>query len=71
MTFTKAHIVEELFAQNIFANKESAQIIDTLFELNGGSPEGRCYRLPIRCCLAGSGNRHPSAGISKSLYPFA
>jgi hypothetical protein len=39
--------------------------------LNGKSQEGRCYRLPIRCCLAGRGNRHPSAGTSKSLYPFA
>ena len=33
MTLTKAHIVEALSAQNIFTNKESAQIIDTLFEL--------------------------------------
>jgi len=34
MTLTKAHIVEALFAQNIFFTKpESAQVIDTLFEL--------------------------------------
>ncbi|MGA2403632.1 MAG: HU family DNA-binding protein [Syntrophobacteraceae bacterium] len=33
MTFTKAQIVEELFAQNIFIETESARIIDTLFEL--------------------------------------
>jgi len=33
MTLTKAHIVEALFAQNIFTKTESAQIIDTLFEL--------------------------------------
>ncbi len=33
MTLTKGQIVEELFAKNIFTKKESAQIIDTLFEL--------------------------------------
>jgi integration host factor subunit alpha len=33
MTLTKAQIVEALFAQDIFTKKESAQIIDTLFEL--------------------------------------
>ncbi|MGD0401427.1 MAG: HU family DNA-binding protein [Syntrophobacteraceae bacterium] len=33
MTLTKAHIVEALFAQNIFTKPQSAQIIDTLFEL--------------------------------------
>ena len=33
MTLTKARIVEELFAQNLFTRTESAQIIDTLFEL--------------------------------------
>ncbi len=33
MTITKAHIVEALFAQNIFTKTEPAQIIDTLFEL--------------------------------------
>jgi len=33
MTVTKAQIVEALFAENLFTNKESAQIIDTLFEL--------------------------------------
>lgn len=32
-TLTKAQIVENLFAQNIFTKGESAQIIDTLFEL--------------------------------------
>ena len=33
MTLTKAQIVEALFAKNIFTKKESAQVIDTLFEL--------------------------------------
>jgi integration host factor subunit alpha len=33
MTLTKAHIVEALFARNIFTKPQSAQIIDTLFEL--------------------------------------
>ncbi len=33
MTLTKAHIVEKLFARNLFTRGESAQIIETLFEL--------------------------------------
>ncbi len=33
MTLTKAHLVSALFAKNIFTKTESAQIIDTLFEL--------------------------------------
>ncbi len=33
MTLTKAHIVEALFAKNIFTKTESAQVIETLFEL--------------------------------------
>jgi integration host factor subunit alpha len=33
MTLTKTQIVEELFAMNIFNKTESAQIIETLFEL--------------------------------------
>ncbi len=33
MTLTKAHIVEALFAQNIFTRTQSAQIIGALFEL--------------------------------------
>lgn len=33
MTLTKAHLVEALFAENIFTKTESAQVIDTLFEL--------------------------------------
>jgi integration host factor subunit alpha len=33
MTLTKAPIAEALFAKNIFTKTESAQIIDTLFEL--------------------------------------
>ncbi|MGA3118904.1 MAG: integration host factor subunit alpha [Syntrophobacteraceae bacterium] len=33
MTLTKAHIVEALFAQNIFTRTQSAQVIDALFEL--------------------------------------
>ena len=32
-TLTKAQIVEDLFAQNLFTKNESAQIIETLFEL--------------------------------------
>ncbi|MGA3117063.1 MAG: integration host factor subunit alpha [Syntrophobacteraceae bacterium] len=33
MTITKAHLVEALFAENIFTKTKSAQVIDTLFEL--------------------------------------
>ena len=33
MTITKAHLIKALFAKNIFTKPESAQIIDTLFEL--------------------------------------
>jgi len=33
MTLTKAHLSEALFAKNIFTKTQSAQIIDTLFEL--------------------------------------
>ena len=33
MTLTKAHIVERLFAKNLVTKGESAQIIETLFEL--------------------------------------
>ena len=33
MTLTEAQIVEALFAKNIFTKAESAQIIETLFEL--------------------------------------
>jgi integration host factor subunit alpha len=33
MTVTKAHIVENLFGKNIFTKTESAQIIETLFEI--------------------------------------
>jgi integration host factor subunit alpha len=33
MTLTKAHIIENLFARNLFTKTESAQIIETLFEL--------------------------------------
>jgi integration host factor subunit alpha len=33
MTITKAHIVERLFGKNLFTKGESAQIIETLFEL--------------------------------------
>jgi integration host factor subunit alpha len=33
MTLTKAQIVERLFAKNLFTKGESAQIIETLFEL--------------------------------------
>ncbi len=33
MTLTKAQIIEALFAENIFTKTQSAQIIETLFEL--------------------------------------
>ncbi|MGA2403630.1 MAG: HU family DNA-binding protein [Syntrophobacteraceae bacterium] len=33
MTLTKAHLVEALFAKNIFTKTQSAHIIDTLCEL--------------------------------------
>jgi integration host factor subunit alpha len=33
MTLTKAQIVENLFAKNLFTKGESAQIVETLFEL--------------------------------------
>ena len=33
MTLTKAHIVEKLFAQNIFTKGESTHIIETLFAI--------------------------------------
>jgi integration host factor subunit alpha len=33
MTLTKAHIVEALFAKNIFTKTQAAQVIDALFEL--------------------------------------
>lgn len=33
MTLTKAHIVENLFARNVFTKTESAQIVETIFEL--------------------------------------
>ncbi|SPJ16171.1 integration host factor (IHF), DNA-binding protein, alpha subunit [Syntrophobacter sp. SbD2] len=33
MTLTKAHLAEALFAKNIFSKTQSAQIIETLFEL--------------------------------------
>jgi len=33
MTLTKAHIVENLFAKNIFTKSECAEIVETLFEI--------------------------------------
>jgi integration host factor subunit alpha len=39
MTLTKAHVVEKLFATNLFTKGESAQIVETLFELMKGSLE--------------------------------
>jgi integration host factor subunit alpha len=33
MTLTKAQIIEALLAKNIFTKTQSAQVIDTLFEL--------------------------------------
>ena len=38
-TLTKAQIVENLFAKNMFTKGESAQIIETLFELMKASLE--------------------------------
>lgn len=40
-TLTKAQIVENLFSENLFTKGESAQIIDTLFELIKHSLEKR------------------------------
>ena len=39
MTLTKAQIVENLFGKNVFTKVESAQVIDTLFELMKNSLE--------------------------------
>ncbi|MGO9019771.1 MAG: integration host factor subunit alpha [Syntrophobacteraceae bacterium] len=33
MTLTKAHLIEALFAENLFTKTQSAQIIGALFEL--------------------------------------
>ena len=33
MTLTRAQIVESLFAKNLFTKGESAQIVETLFDL--------------------------------------
>jgi len=33
MTLTKAQIVDNLFAENVFTKAESAQIVETLFEI--------------------------------------
>lgn len=41
MTLTKAHIVEALFAKNIFTKNQSGQIIHTLFELIKQSLQNR------------------------------
>jgi integration host factor subunit alpha len=38
-TLTKAQIVETLFSKNLFTKNESAQIVDTLFELIKASLE--------------------------------
>lgn len=39
MTLTKAQIVESLLAKNLFTKAESAQVINTLFELTKHSLE--------------------------------
>ena len=39
MTLTKAHIVENLFAKNIFTKSECAEIVETLFEIIKGTLE--------------------------------
>ena len=41
MTLTKAQIVEELFAENIFTKTESTRIIEILFELIKQSLQNR------------------------------
>lgn len=52
MTLTKAHLIEALFAKNIFTKTQSAQIMDTLFELmkqsleNGEDVSGICFQIP-------------------------
>ncbi len=33
MTLTKAQIVDNLFAENVFTKAESAQIVETIFEI--------------------------------------
>jgi integration host factor subunit alpha len=75
MTITKAHIVERLFAQNLFTKGESAQIIETLFELIKQSLEQGDDVL-----ISGFGKfsvkekhqrrgRNPQAGESMALPP--
>jgi integration host factor subunit alpha len=75
MTPIKAHIVEELFAKNIFTKTESAQIIDTLFELikqslqNGEDVLTSGFgRLSVKEKLARRG-RNPQTGKPINLPP--
>jgi integration host factor subunit alpha len=74
-TLTKAHIVENLLAKKLFTKRESAQIIETLFELLRQSLEegddvlisgfGKfCVREKSR-----RRGRNPQSGESMTLPP--
>ncbi|MGA2401932.1 MAG: integration host factor subunit alpha [Syntrophobacteraceae bacterium] len=75
MTLTKAQILEELPAENIFTKNESAQVIDTLFELikqslqNGGDMLISGFgRLSVKEKQARRG-RNPRTGETMTLPP--
>jgi integration host factor subunit alpha len=75
MTLTKAHIIEALFARNIFTKKESARIIDTLFELIKESLENgedvlinRFGRFSVKEKYGRNG-RNPNTGEPMMLAP--
>jgi integration host factor subunit alpha len=75
MTLTKAKIVERLFAQNLFTKTESAQIIETLFELMKQRLEAReeilisgfgKFQLREKASRRG---RNPHTGATIKLQP--
>ena len=75
MTITKAQIVENLFAKNVFTKGESAQIIETLFELMKQSLEqgddvliGGFGKLCVRAKHQRTG-RNPQGGKAMTLPP--
>jgi len=75
MTLTKAQILEALFARNIFSKTQSAQVIDTLFELIKKSLEnGEDVRISgfgrfsMREKYQRNG-RNPNTGESMNLPP--
>ncbi len=75
MTLTKAQIVESLFAKNLFTKGESAQIIETLFELMKQSLErdddvliGGFGKFSVRQKHQRTG-RNPQTGESMALPP--